>query len=365
MRAIVDAKEFSQALDRVSKVIKRSSIPILEGVKVQVSDGRCTLTATDLTTWLSTGISARGDDLGFVFRRTKDVVRACRYFDGELTLELTESGSGRDHCPQLAMSCGVRGARFEVDLAEDFPASGSGELLRPFTANAERLLECVEHVRYPLKRPDFQTKASQSHVQFSGSDIYALDGYRMAWDSDPELRAPMPFMVLPEALEYLRFFGNKEVSLSFRSQYLQITDGIFTIETRFEMMGMFNLTGAIPGEPLEVFSVSPKEFLRELDYLKRFIPATGKPYVAFSGGRLSMLVAGENYSTAVSIDGESKIDFGFDLYYMIDALRQFGTEYQVKVKVISPVAPIILEADNRGDHAMVLPVRVREVTKAA
>ncbi len=365
MRATVDAKEFSLALDRVSKVVKRSSVLILQGIKVQISDGRCTLTATDLTTWLTAEIPAQGDNLSFVLQRTKAATRACRYFDGELFLELTETGSDQDRRLWLAMSCGVRAAKFEVDLTEDFPAAGTGELLRSFTANAERLLERVEHVKYSLKKPDFQTRASQSHVQFSANDIYALDGYRMAWDNDPALRFPMPFMVLPEALEYLRFFGNKEVSLAFRSQYLQITDGSFTIESHFEMMGMFNLDSAIPGEPLETFFVSPREFLRELDYLKRFIPVIGKPYVYFSSGKLSMLVAGENYSTAVSIDGESKINFGFELQYMIDALRQFGTEQRIKVKVISPVAPIILEADNRGDHAMVLPVRISEAVKAA
>ena len=50
---------------------------------------------------------------------------------------------------------------------------------------------------------------------------------------------------------------------------------------------------------------------------------------------------------------------------MIDALRQFGMEQRIKVKVISPVAPIILEAEGRSDHAIVLPVQIREVTKAA
>ena len=303
--------------------------------------------------------------MSFVLRRARDSARACRHFDGELTLEVTETGAGQDRSLSLAMSCGARAARFSADLPEDYPAAGSGELLRTFTANAERLLERVEHVRYPLKKPDIHTKAAQTHVQFSANDIYALDGYRLAWDNDPELRFPMPFMVLPEALEYLRFFGDKEVSVSFVGQHLQITDGAFTIESHFEMMGMFNLDSAIPGEPLEEFFISPKEFLRELDYLKKFIPTTGKPYVAFSGGKLSMLVAGENYATAFSIDGESKINFGFELQYMIDALRQFGMEQRIKVKVISPVAPIILEAEGRSDHAIVLPVQIREVTKAA
>lgn len=364
MRAIVDAKEFSQALDKVSKVIKRSAIPVLGGVLVQVANGRCTLTATDLTTWLIAEIPAQGEDLSFVLLRIKDTARACRHFNGELTLETAESGSGRDRRLLLAMSCGVREAKFHADLPEDYPGQEQGTLMGNFTANAERLLERVEHVKYMLKKPEFKVSASLSHVQFSANDIYALDGYRLAWDNDPKLRVPMPFMALPEALEYLRFFGEKEVSLAFSSRNLQITDGAFTIQTRFEMAGMFNLDGAIPDKSTEEFYVSPKEFLKELTYLKEFIPSTGKPYVCFSNGRLSMRVIGEDYSTAVQIDGESKIEFGFDLGNMIDALRQFRTEPWVKVKVISPAAPIILEVDNRSDHAMVLPIRMSAVAAA-
>ena len=47
MRAIVDAKEFSKALKMVSGVLKKSHIPVLDGVLVQVKDNICTLTATD------------------------------------------------------------------------------------------------------------------------------------------------------------------------------------------------------------------------------------------------------------------------------------------------------------------------------
>ena len=90
MRATVDAKEFSQALNKVIKVIKPASIPELEGVLVSISNDRCTLTATDFTTWLTTTIPARGDDLSFVFQRPKDAARACGHFEGELILEAEE-----------------------------------------------------------------------------------------------------------------------------------------------------------------------------------------------------------------------------------------------------------------------------------
>ena len=77
-----------------------------------------------------------------------------------------------------------------------------------------------------------------------------------------------------------------------------------------------------------------------------------------------MMAAGGRYSTQVQIDGTSKIDFGFELRYMIDAFRQFQGESQVKMKVINPVAPIVLETEGRSDFAMVLPVRMKQAAAA-
>ena len=79
-KAVVDAKTFSSALDQVSKVLRKSSIPVLAEALVSISDGQCTLTATDIETYLFQTVPARGDELSFVFRKTKDVAKACRLF---------------------------------------------------------------------------------------------------------------------------------------------------------------------------------------------------------------------------------------------------------------------------------------------
>ena len=81
-RAVVDAKEFSHAMSKISKVLKKCAIPILEEVCLQIQNGRCTLTATDLETWLTAELPASGDDMFFAFRKTKDILRACSHFDG-------------------------------------------------------------------------------------------------------------------------------------------------------------------------------------------------------------------------------------------------------------------------------------------
>lgn len=113
-KVTVDARAFADAMSKVSKVPKKSAIPILEEVAVSIKDDRCALTATDLETWLVAELPAQGDDMSFVFQRTKDVMKACAHFEGELALSLdTEdkrignwsctAGKGLQHSPLLPM----------------------------------------------------------------------------------------------------------------------------------------------------------------------------------------------------------------------------------------------------------------------
>lgn len=259
MKAIVDAKEFAQALNKVTKVIKQAAVPVLEGVLVQIKDGRCTLTASDWTTWLTTAIPAEGDDLSFVFQRPKDAARACGHFEGELILETEEKSNDRTHWLQLTMSCGPRTAQMDAFPSEDYPDMLKEPTRYTYTVNAARLLERVEHVKYTLRKPDDKLEAKFTHVQFGGSKVFGVDGCRLAWDVDDSLTVRQPFMVLPEALGYLSFFGKQDITVSMGVNYFQMTDGTTTIQTRIEGPFVFNVDGAVPKEFIEEFYAAVKK----------------------------------------------------------------------------------------------------------
>ena len=80
-RIVVDARAFSDAMAKVSRVLKKSPLPILGEICVSVRDGICTLTATDLETWITARLPVQGDDLTFVFNRTKDVMKALAHMN--------------------------------------------------------------------------------------------------------------------------------------------------------------------------------------------------------------------------------------------------------------------------------------------
>ena len=360
VKSTVDAKAFSEALRKVSKVLKNCGIPCLNEVHVRFTGEKCVLTGTDLETWLTTELPARGDEFAFVLCRTKDVERACRHFDGGLTLELSESGDVRHRQLRLHLYCGSRGGEFDAQPPEDYPEMDQMEVQTELAVNTASLLERVERVRYATLAPGDHVRASSTCVQFSGHRVFALDGCRVACDTDKSVSFPQPFLATGESLSYLKLLDGEQTTIQMGKRHIRFSDGGRSIRVRAVESEIFNLDQAIPKDCREEFYVSPREFLQELAYLKEIAPDTNRPYVRFCGGELSMSVLVHRYHTAVQVEGRSEIVFGFDLRHMKDALRQFRKEDRVKIKVASEFSPLVIEAEGRGDFAMVCPVRLRD-----
>ena len=364
-KATIDAKAFSEGLDQVSKTLQKSSYPALSEVSVRVEDGVCILTATDLDTWLIKRIPAQGDDLAFVFSRTREVAKACRLFDGTLVLELEEIGSERDKQWRLFMRCGAREAQFDAMDPELYPVYPAFEMESSFSVNAAALSARVERVSYAALDPTPNTQPTRTSIQFSGPYVFALDGNQLACDTDPAFVFPRPFTASKGAISHLKLFGMQDVQIEFGKSRVRITDSVFTLDFRIPSVDVYAVDKAIPQSYAEAFTVFPKDFLRELKYLKGFAVKERHPYVRFRAGELVMPVSSGTYRAAVQCVGENHITFAFDVNRMIAALRQFKDAPSVQLRVNSPVAPFIIEAEGRSDLALVCPIRLSEKLMAA
>ena len=117
---------------------------------------------------------------------------------------------------------------------------------------------------------------------------------------------------------------------------------------------------AIPQKYQEVIMVRTDELIHELTYLKECASSCAYPYVRFAGEKLSMNAPSGHLATHVSMSGRGDMVVGFDLRYMLDALKQFRKEPEVRLKLSGIYTPIVIEAEGRSDFALVLPVRLRE-----
>ena len=162
MRSSVDAAAFYKAMTALMDIPAKSPVKVLQEIKVEFTADHCTLSATNFNTWLSVTIPASGDDFAFVFWNSAGVQKVCRYFTGQLELEL----SGQRKSQIITMRCGDKGGKFPVYEAEECPTWPEFEAKQSYTANAANILKCVKQVKYAVDlrstRPEYQGVLFQS-----------------------------------------------------------------------------------------------------------------------------------------------------------------------------------------------------------
>lgn len=312
-RAVVDAKEFSHAMSKVSKILKKCAIPILEEVCLRIQNGRCTLTATDLETWLTAELPASGDDMFFVFRKTKDILRACSHFAGELTMEFSETRSGSKKVGRILLRCERRGAEFEVYDGADYPNMPQAPEGDAFSVSSARLSACVERVRYAAEKPSVSARPAAICVQFCGNRVYALDGTRLACDTLEGVSFPKPFLVRADVLAHLSAFGKGDMTVRIGSSHVLFASGNLCMLARLQGVDTYNVDAVIPEGYRESVTVKTADFVRELNYLKECSALTAKPYVRFAGERLSIAASSGAFETGIEVRGRGDMVLGFDL----------------------------------------------------
>ena len=273
-RAVVDAKEFSHAMSKISKILKKCAIPILEEVCLRIQNGRCTLTATDLETWLTAEFPASGDDMFFAFRKTKDILRACSHFAGELTMEFSETQSGSKKAGRVLLRCERRGAEFEVYDGADYPNMPQAPEGDAFSVSSARLSACVERVRYAAEKPSVSARPAAICVQFCGNRVYALDGTRLACDTLEGVSFPKPFLVRADVLAHLSAFGKEDMTVRIGSSHVLFASGNLRMLARLQGVDTYTVkratTIAPPDSPLDVL----KGVLLESDSARKMLTVT-------------------------------------------------------------------------------------------
>lgn len=358
MKNSVDAAAFYKAITALMDIPAKSPIKVLQEIKAEFTADHCTLSATDFGTWMSVTIPASGDDFAFVFWNSAGVQKVCRYFTGQLELEL----SGQRKSQIITMRCGDKGGKFPVYEAEDCPTWPEFEAKQSYTANAAALLACVKQVKYAV---DLRSTRPEYHgVLFQDRHIWALEGHRAACCDDGGLDVKTPFTVGVPALEHLKAFGDTEIQVDVNENWITFrSEGIRLTAHCVSNASLLSYEEIIPQNWKEEFRFHRKDFVQALKYLLACIGKADKPYVRFHNGTLSLSVNGCLYKAVVPIDPESSIIFGFDIRYMLDALTQFEKQDLVTMRLTSPLGAISLIASNSS--AIVLPVRLKEEQKAA
>ena len=348
----VNAKAFYEAMKHLESLIHRNKLHILDEICVRFREDGCTLLATDIYNEISVDVPARGDNFDFAFCGTARVIRACRFFEGELKLEL--HGEGKKM--RLALFNGGKCAEFPVTGADDYTILRPFAVKQSYETKAAVLLERMKRVKYASSDHPKNTRPETEGFQFYGTQLFCIDGCRMAVSEDGSLDVTEPFVVSKAAMTCLQEMGKATVKIDVGDRLIRFQAGSITALVKRIQAPISGKPDKYLPDPLkEHYTVDRKSYLKELNYLKQCHGPRGTAVATFKAGELTVYQQGAKYRAKVDVDGKCEIVYGMDVNFMLDALNQFPEAAYVEIRATSPYSPIIVTAEGTSDYALVMP----------
>jgi DNA polymerase-3 subunit beta len=362
LKISVPRDELSQRLAIVSRgVSTRTAVLVLGGIQLRAEAGRLHLAATDMEVSLRTSFEAQVDGDGEVVvpgRLLLDIARSLP--DTEVLIE---------HRPEEAVvvvTSGTATYRLHTYSAEDFPRLPDVDAA---TQGLERaaLVETIARVEKAASRDESRPVLTGVLVRFETGKIVmaATDSYRLAVKETPaeatlpELEAIIPVRALQELARIAQ--GSDEIQLGLLENHV-----LFGVEdswlTTRRIDGQFPNYRQLLPEQFEHEIQLPREELLEIVRRMSLMAQRNSPLrLRFDTGELTVSAqtqdVGEARESLPAPYAGDMMEVGFNAQFLREGLESVDSE-TVKLKLISPLRPAVLEGEADDYTYLIMPIRL-------
>jgi DNA polymerase-3 subunit beta len=362
LKATCSREELSRALGIVSRgVSTRTTVQILAGILLEAGDGKLRLAATDMELSLRSSLEAKVDTEGSVVvpgRLLLDIARLLPEAEVSLEHRLEEA--------VVEVRCGSASYRLHTYNAEDFPRLPDTQVDR-HEVDRQTLLETVARVSRSASRDESRPVLTGVLVHFEPGKLVmaATDSYRLSVKETafegtvPELEAIVPARALGELA---RIAGEGEkLTLGVHENQVVFGSGDAWLTTR-RIDGQFPNYKQLVPESFEHEVALPRDEL--LDVVRRVsvMAQRNSPLrLRFAEGELTISAQTQDVGEAreslpVSFGAEA-LEIGFNAEFLRDGVESVTGE-QVRLKLISPLRPAVLQGESDDFLYLIMPIRL-------
>ena len=354
--------ELVAKLGNVSRAVStRGTVQVLSGVLLAAEGGTITLAATDMELSLRTTLDARVDGDGAVVIPGKPFAELARLLpESDVTLEYKpEEGT-------VQIVSGSYSSRLHVFNAEDFPRLPTVDA-QLHAIDREALLETVDRVAKSASRDESRPVLTGILVRFEAGKLImvATDSYRLSVketvlaEAAPDLEAIIPARALTE-LSRLSGSGDT-IDLGVHENHVVFGTGDAWLTTR-RIDGQFPNYRQLLPEAFEVELTLPKSELADVVRRASVLALRNSPLrLRLAEGELTVSAqtqdVGETQETMPAAYSGEEFLIGFNAEFLRDGIDSIVGD-DVKLKLINPLRPAILE-DAAGDFTyLIMPIRL-------
>jgi len=355
--------ELVQSLGVVARAVStRTSVQILAGILIEAQGDELRLAATDMEISLRASAAAQIEGDGVVVLPGKTLADIARLLPAdEVTIE------HRPAEPVVHVTSGSASYTLNTYNPEDFPRLPELGAVPTFSVERESLLETIGRVARASSRDESRPVLTGILVHFEGSKLVmaATDSYRLAVketvleSTPPDLEAIVPSRALQELARIATSGDEIEIGVH-ENQVLFSTSGVWLTTRRID--GQFPNYRQLLPEAFEHELTLPRGEL--LDVVRRasvMIQRATPLQVRLAEGELTVIArtqdVGESRESMPAAFTGDPLEIGFNADFLRDGLESVEGD-DVRVKLISPLRPAVLQGDGDDFTYLVMPIRL-------
>jgi DNA polymerase III subunit beta len=355
--------ELVQGLGVVGRAVStRTAVQILSGILLEARGDEVQLAATDMELSLRTSFGAQVQGDGAIVLPGRTFVDIARLLPAdEVTIEHRAVES------VVHVVSGSASYTLHTYNPEDFPRLPDLTATQTFAVDRDALLETIGRVARAASRDESRPVLTGVLVQFSAGRLVmaATDSYRLAIKETelegaaPELEAIVPSRALQE-LSRIATSGDEVAVGVHDNQVAFVVDGT-TLTTR-RIDGQFpNHRQLVPESFEHVLTLPRSDFLDVVRRAAVMIQRATPLQLRFDDGELTVVartqeVGESRESLPVAYTAET-LEIGFNAEFLRDGLESVEGD-DVRVKLISPLRPAVLQGETDDFTYLVMPIRL-------
>ncbi len=363
LRITCSKDELVQSLGVVARAVStRTSVQILSGILIEAQNDQLRLAATDMEISLRATATAHVEGDGVVVLPGKTLADIARLLPAdEVTIEHRPAES------VVHVTSGSASYTLNTYNPEDFPRLPELGTTPTFTVERESLLETIGRVARAASRDESRPVLTGILVHFEGGKLVmaATDSYRLAVKetllegTPPDLEAIVPSRALQELARIATSGDEIEIGVH-ENQVLFSTSGVWLTTRRID--GQFPNYRQLLPEAFEHELTLPRGEL--LDVVRRasvMIQRSTPLQVRLAEGELTVIArtqdVGESRESMPAAFTGEPLEIGFNADFLRDGLESIDGD-DVRVKLISPLRPAVLQGDGDDFTYLVMPIRL-------
>ena len=373
MKFTIKRELLLEGLNKVSKAIStKNLIPVLAGIKFDLTKKKLTLTASDNDITIQTSIISNSDD--FKIEKEGSIIIQGKYIL-DIIRKLPDDFVNIEVIDELKILIYTKNSEFNLNGIDkkEYPNIDLSVSKNKIEIDGDIFKEIVRETAFAASYEEAKPVLTGINFNIVGDtlEVNSTDSYRLARkivklskDVEENYNIVIPSHNIVEFSKIYNSSDDKKVEMYiFSNKILFIYDNI-KFQSRLINGTYPNTTNLIPRETFLNISVNLNEFYSVIDRASILTSDKDKNIVTLEtdGNTLyirssSMEIGKVEEKMYITKESKENIKISFSAKYMMEALKTFNS-LDIEIKFVGEVKPILINGqDDEGLTQLILPIR--------